>query len=71
MTPFPYPVGTRVSGANCVGEAFSGTVTELRGAFSVVLDGLYITPNELIHTAEGVVEVAPEPVAASDQLSML
>lgn len=68
MTPFPYPVGTRVKGANCVGHAFSGTVTELRGAFSVVLDDLYITPNELIHSVEGVVNETLQ--AAVDEFAL-
>lgn len=48
MTRYPYAIGAEVRGANCIGIGFTGTVTEIRGPYTVVLDGQYVTPVELI-----------------------
>lgn len=49
MTRYPYPIGAKIAGADCSGKAFTGTVTELLGPYTVKIDGLYATPVVLIH----------------------
>lgn len=75
--PYPYPVGAEVEGANCVGSPFKGTVTEILAAWTVVLDGTYVTPTSLIHrqidgsaAAVAAAEDGPISPPASGQLSL-
>lgn len=61
MTPYPYPRGTRVSGADAGGKSFSGAVTETPGPYTVLIDDSYYTPVSLITSSEaGTVPVASE-----------
>lgn len=46
-------IGAQVSGQTCVGEPFSGTITEIRGPFSVVLDDTHVTPISLVTSIDG------------------
>lgn len=55
---FPYRVGDTVSGRDCMGAPFTGTVTQLVGPYSVMLDETYFTPISLIETPPTNVEAA-------------
>lgn len=43
-------VGQAVSGRDCMGQPFTGIVTQLVGPYTVLVDGTHFTPISLIDT---------------------